>query len=517
MELKAIYPTARLGSYYDQHQDLIVMEKNGWCLRCSKPRSAQFKPICGKTDDSENLLLFIGVQVNSRLNILLGIVEKTRLTSIIDYPFPIDEYTRILHYTYIRNIRNRVRCRIFRRICRLDNGPDNATHRIVRAAWGIEFIVLLQLPHERERAEEIDKILKKLNSILNTRGRQRDQLALTENEKSILEQVTHTEVYSNNPGLTGMKTIAEIYQNIHLLQKKNRNCHRPITLTVEPVDPIHLPNNNNDTIKERIENHLLSLLKPINCIKGSLSRSASLSEYLKEQRDAVDRKWSELEKQYQTEIERWKALIIQSRNKEIQAPAIENMLHDERSRALKKLMDQLNDDFHHLQVKEEFIKDLQQKSFQYHNVSKEAVCSLEDVRKVVKQLVQSGQYDRFLCSTDSLNTEQAEFHKARDQLVEEHARKSNLCLVYVDFTSCTFQLPDIIVLTAENIDNIPPAFGDDCVNILLLGESGVGKSTFINAFVNYLVFDSLKEVELSKQPVVLMPVSFLITTGEKFR
>ena len=53
------------------------------------------------------------------------------------------------------------------------------------------------------------------------------------------------------------------------------------------------------------------------------------------------------------------------------------------------------------------------------------------------------------------------------------------------------------------------------INVLLLGETGVGKSTFINAFVNYLKFDSLQQAEQG-EPVVLIPVSFLITIGDRF-
>jgi hypothetical protein len=37
------------------------------------------------------------------------------------------------------------------------------------------------------------------------------------------------------------------------------------------------------------------------------------------------------------------------------------------------------------------------------------------------------------------------------------------------------------------------------VNILILGESGVGKSTFINAFINYLTFSSLDQAMSAKE------------------
>jgi hypothetical protein len=68
------------------------------------------------------------------------------------------------------------------------------------------------------------------------------------------------------------------------------------------------------------------------------------------------------------------------------------------------------------------------------------------------------------------------------------------------------------LLASSSPSQLPPA---TVINVLLLGETGVGKSTFVNAFVNYLMFDTLQQAEQS-EPIVLIPVAFVITEGDQF-
>ena len=151
IERRAIVPNGRLGLLYDIYEDCVLGESD--IDRNETPRqlyeSFRCKLMDGKSAESSNLLKWIEIDDDLRLNILLKTKPRTGISAIVDHCHPVDEYTRFMHiryddrrqelHGYSRDARKRVP----------SSQEFGATHVITAVTFGIDVVLVLQLPPKR--------------------------------------------------------------------------------------------------------------------------------------------------------------------------------------------------------------------------------------------------------------------------------------------------------------------------------------------------------------------------------
>ena len=212
-----------------------------------------------------NLIKAFNIHDELRLNVTLQITPATGMGALINYSRPIDKYTRLLCYTYYSKT-DYFTDDEFNSMKRQKpvKSPSNATHMIVLVNWGIDVVVVVQLPLEDKYIDAIDYVLHKLCFALseeNTRP------VLFEEDERFLNMIVHTEVFSNISDLARINSIIDFYYSIPLFKSKI-DCHTPYNYNLYPIEYLCAVNSqNNPCFKElprdiipRIENYVLELL-----------------------------------------------------------------------------------------------------------------------------------------------------------------------------------------------------------------------------------------------------------------
>ncbi|CAF4350875.1 unnamed protein product, partial [Adineta steineri] len=203
--------------------------------------------------------------------------------------------------------------------------------------------------------------------------------------------------------------------------------------------------------------------------------------------------------------EKFQELLKNIRRGHNHSVVIANVLSDKEYVSLSKNeIEKFNDKLQQLTKKAALIKQLNDDDIQYINIldlryHNKVPTNLKDIEKILRRHFLNKNNDVILLySNDRLKDINRKIWKQMYQklILDGQQATQKPMLVYVDFTECQYDLEDFITITipvdsssqtprnnSSDIDKSisPPSTAE--INVLLLGETGVGKATFINAFV----------------------------------
>ena len=373
-------------------------------------------PVCKliKVDNSNrvNLLQLIGIEDDLRVSIALNMIPVTEgIPMLHTYELPADRTIRLIDYCHV----DQEEClsddiQIARKTLSDSLPNNNATHIITSVKWGIDFVILLELP-ENAHLDEIDSVLEKLcdyfikpnAAFLSTE----DQQKINCLKPTIFTQITNIHSFSSS------KDVIDIFQNIHQYISQNKN-NILLSYTLHPVKCIF----NNDPCDERIflqgdqsiikkiEQKILPLSSRLKTIKYLFHDKVlpQLCQYFQTRIKKIDEKIAQVKHMYNRVQSHLARIIYEFRRGKSDLSFLDNELNGAEIKTLDSDLGTLYIEILELQTKACFITKLKtDRQMDYINVAglEDSDADNENLESKLTTLDQE-QCCSYLCSMDEL-------------------------------------------------------------------------------------------------------------------
>jgi hypothetical protein len=524
----ALNTNGRIASLYDGWIDNIVSDlalEENFIIKDKPSKTTECRVLDNKMllDNNDNFLRIFDIDDELQLSIILKMIPASKeMVTLYNYQLSTDCNVRFLYYYCIHHQHRLLDdYDVAKHILSSTSVNPYATHIITDIKYGIDFIIKLEFSLDGNQ-NEIDLILNKVCNYFQTNDA--DFLPLKEQEK--LNQLTPT-IFSRITeicSLQSSKNFSEMCQHIHhYLLKQEQNI--PLWYTLHPMK---IPCSDNpltgrtfvpldSTIIIEIQQIILRLFNQRESIQDLFDKnlSSSLSKHLQGHYRKTFEHFNQVKNMYEEVRNGLASIVLKLRQGTADLSAfgtvLKNLQYEELYSKLTSVYEAISD----LKKKDSFITKLKADyGLNYYNVAD--LEDIDDNQQILEGKILSAhsqQPTRILCSSSELVDEDPSQHtQLCRQLMDEQKVNPSVHLVFADFSYCEFTLPEMKLLpSALETSKIESKE----INILLLGETGIGKSTFINAFANYLAYDSIERAE-KDGPIILIPVSFTMNNDEQF-
>ena len=536
----AIHQSAKIGSFYDARTDNLIQELSLTCEDTRKnDEDLKDGLICEiiKRDEFESKLIHenkINMDENFQLNLTLDIIQESSLSTLINRLFQTDSYTHILYYRYIgeeKYLKNDDNLLMTKNSEMLKNMNINATHFISSIKTGILVIVTFTLlPNDEPH----------LNSILNKIKEQlkKNVFDLAPRDEKLVERLESIQMFSNIPDLRELSRLHTICKKIVDIESSASN-HRLLEYGMRPFSKIlsseigsnhkyiPLTSASINKIKQYL-NELSSLIASLT-IDFTSEEKKLLKTHLKDQLELFKQQKTSMREKHQRKVRNIRKIVVNIRSGESKDESLFENKMDEDLKSFAEDIQSVKEEYTVLHEKIQFIEEMKKTNIKYWNIKNRVKDNDYDLQKVIEEL--QGQTGRtyMYCFDDRLEKPKSEkWNEFYKKMLDGQKGNPEFEHAYTDFTYCQCQLKKMKVLKSKNIreqkstredestspQSTHPRTTKKIVNVLFLGESGVGKSTFINALVNYLRYETIHQAK--RRPLSVMPVSFIVTEGEHF-